>query len=644
MRTREEEHEEHTRQSARLLREAVLLATRRRKYDSALTRAKIHEEFTRKNPGKSPYSWQINVAEAILLGLDCTVIAGTGAGKTMPFIMPLFVQPQRVVLVISPLNALEEDQAERFRGMGLKALAVNGETYNDKMHVWGKDFRPEYAKLGTLRSFVPVQVPFLVTSATLPSPILSEVRHNVHLEKEYTYHVHLGTDRPNIAWFTRTMKGGKKDLESLGSLLLAENMTVLDVPQTLVFFDEINVAIEALKHLRKRSSRVSHPYIQVYHSRRSPRAKKKLLRRFRNENIRILLSTEAAGMVIQFMVPESLAIWMQRAGRAGRNRETNARAILLVQPTVFQEVKSARKKDEEDESLKYRKDVDVGLRRWIETKGCRRDVAAEYLDDGCRRNGKSHPQRQNQRLTLTDITSQLPQTCAVTIVSVWKTSGAIERIPNRRGTHLQDARSLLTEWRRSTWMKTYAKQPWGMQVLLSDKVLNNIALHAKSTTLDGLKSEGWNDVFVSQHGDELLCKLNAFDLEWRLNHEEAKKRRGEAKKQETERKRAERVAQKKAEQEAARALRKTAPRQPRPSRSKHIIAESENIPPPLSSPDLHTPSCPTLFQLTPLHTLPMGGLHTWVLSVSTQYNDTNCATDFYGAWKLFGAFDGSIIL
>ncbi|KAF4564928.1 hypothetical protein EYR36_002871 [Pleurotus pulmonarius] len=447
---------------------------------------------------------------------------------------------------------------------------------------WGKDFRPEYAKLGTLRSFVPVQVPFLVTSATLPSPILSEVRHNVHLEKEYTYHVHLGTDRPNIAWFTRTMKGGKKDLESLGSLLLAENMTVLDVPQTLVFFDEINVAIEALKHLRKRSSRVSHPYIQVYHSRRSPRAKKKLLRRFRNENIRILLSTEAAGMVIQFMVPESLAIWMQRAGRAGRNRETNARAILLVQPTVFQEVKSARKKDEEDESLKYRKDVD--------------------------------------------------------------TSGAIERIPNRRGTHLQDARSLLTEWRRSTWMKTYAKQPWGMQVLLSDKVLNNIALHAKSTTLDGLKSEGWNDVFVSQHGDELLCKLNAFDLEWRLNHEEAKKRRGEAKKQETERKRAERVAQKKAEQEAARALRKTAPRQPRPSRSKHIIAESENIPPPLSSPDLHTPSCPTLFQLTPLHTLPMGGLHTWVLSVSTQYNDTNCATDFYGAWKLFGAFDGSIIL
>ena len=126
MRTREEEHEEHTRQSARLLREAVLLATRRRKYDSSLTRAKIHEEFTRKNPGKTPYPWQINVAEAILLGLYCTVIAGTGAGKTMPFIMPLFVQPQRVVLVISPLNALEEDQVSGRQVRRLQPLTYVG--------------------------------------------------------------------------------------------------------------------------------------------------------------------------------------------------------------------------------------------------------------------------------------------------------------------------------------------------------------------------------------------------------------------------------------------------------------------------------------------------------------------------------------
>ena len=39
-----------------------------------------------------PYSWQLDVTEAIFLGLDPVVIAGTGAGKTMPFMMPLLQQ------------------------------------------------------------------------------------------------------------------------------------------------------------------------------------------------------------------------------------------------------------------------------------------------------------------------------------------------------------------------------------------------------------------------------------------------------------------------------------------------------------------------------------------------------------------------
>ena len=56
------------------------------------------------------YDWQIDVAEALLLGLDCSVIAGAGAGKTTPFILPLLVETKKIVVIISPLNALEEDQ------------------------------------------------------------------------------------------------------------------------------------------------------------------------------------------------------------------------------------------------------------------------------------------------------------------------------------------------------------------------------------------------------------------------------------------------------------------------------------------------------------------------------------------------------
>ena len=63
--------------------------------------------------GKAPHEWQVDVTEALLVGLDCTVIAGTGSGKTMPFVMPTFVEPEKIYFVISPLNALEADQVSK---------------------------------------------------------------------------------------------------------------------------------------------------------------------------------------------------------------------------------------------------------------------------------------------------------------------------------------------------------------------------------------------------------------------------------------------------------------------------------------------------------------------------------------------------
>lgn len=86
-------------------------AKKEQNYMSATTREHIQKTFPESCQGKEPHDWQLDVAEAILLGLDCTVIAGTGAGKTMPFIMPLFAEGRKkVVVIISPLNVLEEDQ------------------------------------------------------------------------------------------------------------------------------------------------------------------------------------------------------------------------------------------------------------------------------------------------------------------------------------------------------------------------------------------------------------------------------------------------------------------------------------------------------------------------------------------------------
>lgn len=49
--------------------------------------------------GLDPYEWQLDVAEAIVLGIDTVVIAGTGSGKTIPFMLPLLLYPEKMSIL-----------------------------------------------------------------------------------------------------------------------------------------------------------------------------------------------------------------------------------------------------------------------------------------------------------------------------------------------------------------------------------------------------------------------------------------------------------------------------------------------------------------------------------------------------------------
>ncbi|KAG1724780.1 hypothetical protein EDB19DRAFT_1834032 [Suillus lakei] len=134
------DHDYEVARSLRILQEARDGTVKACKYDSVATHAIIVGEFEQQTGGKVPYPWQLDVSEALLLGLDCSVIAGTGASKTISFMLPLLAQPNKHILIISPLDALEADQAEKFRDMNLTAVAVNGNSYNQHLHqVWYHD-------------------------------------------------------------------------------------------------------------------------------------------------------------------------------------------------------------------------------------------------------------------------------------------------------------------------------------------------------------------------------------------------------------------------------------------------------------------------------------------------------------------------
>ncbi|KAF8991755.1 P-loop containing nucleoside triphosphate hydrolase protein [Cyathus striatus] len=101
-------------------------------HDSKTWRGNMFNEFLSKF-GKAPYDWQMDVAEALVLKVDTLCIAGTGAGKTIPFMMPLLLDPSSRALIISPLKILQEEQAARFKKMGITAVAVNKDTWNAQL-------------------------------------------------------------------------------------------------------------------------------------------------------------------------------------------------------------------------------------------------------------------------------------------------------------------------------------------------------------------------------------------------------------------------------------------------------------------------------------------------------------------------------
>jgi ATP-dependent helicase YprA (DUF1998 family) len=59
----------------------------------------------------TPRDFQLDVAEALVLGLDAMLVAGTGSGKSLPWAMPLLLDEykERACIVISPLKALQAD-------------------------------------------------------------------------------------------------------------------------------------------------------------------------------------------------------------------------------------------------------------------------------------------------------------------------------------------------------------------------------------------------------------------------------------------------------------------------------------------------------------------------------------------------------
>lgn len=87
--------------------------------------------------------------------------------------------------------------------------------------------------------------------------------------------------------------------------------------------------------------------------------------------------------VIQFGVPKSLSIWIQRAGRAGRSKSMKARATLLFEKSVFQRRRKRGTYKPNQPSNRVTRNADLDIEGTLEDEGEEGDGVGDVdRDDG----------------------------------------------------------------------------------------------------------------------------------------------------------------------------------------------------------------------------------------------------------------------
>ena len=162
---------------------------------------------------------------------------------------------------------------------------------------WGGSFREDYTKIGALRGRVGRAIPFLIASATLPDHVLGVVKEELQLASDAVV-ISLSNERKNIALSTRVMKFDKESKADLRFSVPNGTSQPTDIPITLIY---VNTRIECEDICEAVSSflpeGMPEDTVSFYHSKIGRDRKRELEDKLRTGDVRILVCTDAVGMV-----------------------------------------------------------------------------------------------------------------------------------------------------------------------------------------------------------------------------------------------------------------------------------------------------------------------------------------------------------
>ncbi|KAJ7035030.1 P-loop containing nucleoside triphosphate hydrolase protein [Mycena alexandri] len=282
--------------------------------------------------------------------LKATAVNSSNGGCKVEVLQEIVRGDYQIVL-ISPEMALSRRfirEVLRNADFGRRIMSV----VVDEAHVvshWGASFRKKYGTLGMIRAFLPRGTPVVALSATLPARVRNDVLSKLQFGQDYA-NIDVGNDRPNVSIVVRGIHYPLNTYADL-DFIVAGIRTKEDIKKTFIYADNIATGVEIIDHLMSllppELQHVVQGYdapFRPYNAALSKEYRRKAMELFKAGTIRILVCTDAAGMgcnipdidvVVQWKLPASISLFVQRAGRAARASGRTGLTILLVEPSAY---------------------------------------------------------------------------------------------------------------------------------------------------------------------------------------------------------------------------------------------------------------------------------------------------------------------
>ncbi len=314
---------------------------------------------------------QDRLVAAVLAGRDALGILPTGGGKTVCYQVPALLLGGLTV-VVSPLISLMDDQVDRARAVGLRAVALNAtlstaarqdvldrcrrgtldlvlvspERFGvegfvellpdmpirlvavDEAHCiseWGHDFRPAYRSFGV--QVARIGCPVLALTATATPPVRRDIVQVLSLRRPVRV---VGSfDRPNLRWSVLHAGGHGAKADAIRRAVRSEQAPCIVYAGT-------RRTVEALR--RDLAGRGFGAL--AYHAGLEADQRRSVQASFMAGDTRVVVATNAFGMgidkadvrlVIHYQLSSTMEGYYQEAGRAGRDGAP-ARCVALHGP------------------------------------------------------------------------------------------------------------------------------------------------------------------------------------------------------------------------------------------------------------------------------------------------------------------------